>query len=288
MVIVQIPKLSFSINVLEERYHKELRLEHLKYVNAVVETYNKLLSICKDQMGSCPPSLQVHPPLIKYKLNPGFVESSRFIVERKQKLDFFLKRKRSSSVGEDRDLSANTSPSIQHCTSSASEIVNLDDLPWDPAEKKKITQYHPNQRDEVRRKYLIRGPGQPCGHPFPRKRIRQLSRRFNPKWFDQYGNWIEYSIKEDKAFCLCCYLFREVGNDTFVTEGFCSWKHTERLASHVGDVNTFHNQAFKKSDDLMRQAQSIIVAPHKQSDSTKNEHRIRLNVSIDVSRFLLQ
>ncbi|KAL9682817.1 hypothetical protein QQ045_014626 [Rhodiola kirilowii] len=38
----------------------------------------------------------------------------------------------------------------------------------------------------------------------------------------------------------------------------------------------------------MRQAQSIIVALHKQSDITKNEHRIRLNVSIDVSRFLLQ
>ncbi|KAL9661194.1 hypothetical protein QQ045_026016 [Rhodiola kirilowii] len=205
-----------------------------------------------------------------------------------QKLNFFLKRKHSSLVGEDRDLSANTSPIIHHGTSSVSEIINLDDLPWDPAEREKITQYHPNQRDEVRRKYLIRGPCQPRGHAFPRKRIGQLSRRFNPEWFDQYGNWIEYSIKEDKAFCLCCYLSREAGNDTFVTEGFSSWKNTERLASHVGDVNSFHNQALKKSDDLMRQAQSIIVALHKQSDSTKNEHRIWLNVSIDVSRFLLQ
>ncbi|KAL9677802.1 hypothetical protein QQ045_015638 [Rhodiola kirilowii] len=107
-----------------------------------------------------------------------------------QKLDNFLKRKRASSPGEDRDLTANTSPIIHHGTSSASEIVNLDDLPWDPAERKKITQYHPNQRDEVRRKYLIRGPCQPRGHAFPRKRMGRLSRRFNPEWFDQYGNWI--------------------------------------------------------------------------------------------------
>ncbi|KAL9665143.1 hypothetical protein QQ045_020554 [Rhodiola kirilowii] len=76
--------------------------------------------------------------------------------------------------------------------------------------------------------------------------------------------------------------------ENVIPQGFSSWKNTERLASHVGDVNSFHNQALKKSDDLMRQAQSIIVALHKQSDSTKNEHRIRLNVSIDVSRFLLQ
>ncbi|KAL9660108.1 hypothetical protein QQ045_024919 [Rhodiola kirilowii] len=43
----RIPKIA---KYLEERYHKELRLEHLKYVTAVVETYNKLLSICKDQI----------------------------------------------------------------------------------------------------------------------------------------------------------------------------------------------------------------------------------------------
>ncbi|KAL9664985.1 hypothetical protein QQ045_020394 [Rhodiola kirilowii] len=73
----------------------------------------------------------------------------------KQELDYLLKRKRAYSAGEDRDLTANTSPTIHHGTSSASEIVNLDDLPWDPAERKKITQYHPNQLDEVRQKFLL-------------------------------------------------------------------------------------------------------------------------------------
>ncbi|KAL9691877.1 hypothetical protein QQ045_012304 [Rhodiola kirilowii] len=112
-------------------------------------------------------------------------------------------------------------------------------------------------------------------------------RRFNVEWFDQYGNWLEYSIKEDKSFCLCCYLFKDSGKDAFVTEGFSSWNKSERLASHVGNVNSFHNRSVKRGDDLMRQAQSIVVALNKQSEITKKEHQIRLNASIDVLRFLL-
>lgn len=34
-------------------------------------------------------------------------------------------------------------------------------------------------------------------------------RRFSPCWFDKYANWLEYSEKDDKAYCLCCYLFRD-------------------------------------------------------------------------------
>jgi hypothetical protein len=53
-------------------------------------------------------------------------------------------------------------------------------------------------------------------------------RRFCPSWFNEFGNWLEYSIEKDAAFCLCCYLFRpdfgkQSGGDTFVTEGFTSW-----------------------------------------------------------------
>lgn len=55
----------------------------------------------------------------------------------------------------------------------------------------------------------------------------------------------------------------------------------------MGDVNSFHNRALKKCDDLIRQDQSIVVALHKQSDVVKNEYRILLNASIDVSRRLL-
>ena len=62
----------------------------------------------------------------------------------------------------------------------------------------------------------------------------------------------------------------------------------ERLGIHIGEVNSFHNRALIKCDDLLKQKQSIVVAFHKQSDIVKNEHRIRLNASIDVSRILLK
>ncbi|XP_010555974.1 PREDICTED: uncharacterized protein LOC104825349 [Tarenaya hassleriana] len=61
----------------------------------------------------------------------------------------------------------------------------------------------------------------------------------------------------------------QVGNDAFVTYGFSSWNKTERLASHVGDVNSFHNNARKKSDDLMRQG--LPFRDHDKSENSDNK-----------------
>ena len=107
--------------------------------------------------------------------------------------------------------------------------TDLENFPSDPAERKSIKEYHPNERDEVRRKYLTKGPCQPRGHDFPKTLKGHKLRRFNPAWFDLYGDWLEYSIKTDKAFCLVCYLFRDYtenkcGSDEFVTKGFDTWK----------------------------------------------------------------
>ncbi|KAL6538265.1 hypothetical protein OROGR_012253 [Orobanche gracilis] len=192
------------------------------------------------------------------------------------------------SVGQSSRINVSQSSS----TPSMPKLIDLKELPSDPCERKKISDYHPNQRDEIRRTYLIRGPCQPRGHEFPYTMIGGKQRRFNTTWFDQYGGWLEYSVKADKIFCLCCYLFsdhvgRQGGGDAFVVEGFCSWNKMERLRIHVGDVSSSHNKAVKKCDDLMRQNQSIAVAIHKQSDIAKNEYRIRLNDSIDVCRYLL-
>ncbi|ESQ33243.1 hypothetical protein EUTSA_v10005333mg [Eutrema salsugineum] len=77
--------------------------------------------------------------------------------------------------------------------------------------------------------------------------IGNKSRRFNPSWFDLYGDWLEYSNK------------------------------TERLHDHVVAVNSFHNSELKRADYLMNQGQSIFHAFYK----------IRLNVLIDACRYLL-
>lgn len=83
---------------------------------------------------------------------------------------------------------------------STTSETDLENLPSDPADRKRILEYHPNERDEVRRKYLIRGPCQPRGHVFPKTPSGDKNRRFNPAWFDLYGSWLEYSVKKTGLF----------------------------------------------------------------------------------------
>ncbi|XP_044346428.1 uncharacterized protein [Triticum aestivum] len=136
---------------------------------------------------------------------------------------------------------------------------------------------------------------QPRKLEFPYREIgkKKKRRRFNPDWYDDYAYWLEYSEKEHKAYCLCCYLFRDNikdnhhGHDAFVVEGFNSWNKTGRFVTHIGDRNSFHNRALKDCGDLLKQDQSIPAAFHRQTQIEKNEHLIRLNAAIDVCRYLL-
>jgi hypothetical protein len=95
-----------------------------------------------------------------------------------------------------------------------------------------------------------------------------------------------------KAFCLCCYLFRDCidvqgGNDAFVVKVFSCWNKKQRLDTHEGEVNSFHNVPIKRCDALMNQNQSIKVALDKQTDITKKQNHIRLNTSVESVRYLL-
>ncbi|XP_071739908.1 uncharacterized protein [Rutidosis leptorrhynchoides] len=81
-------------------------------------------------------------------------------------------------------------------SSTPINVIEMDDLQWDPYDRPRILQYNPNQRDGVRRQYWIRRPCQPSGHDFPKTNGR-------------HSNWIKYSVKADRSFCLCCYLFRD-------------------------------------------------------------------------------
>ncbi|KAJ9539257.1 hypothetical protein OSB04_031990 [Centaurea solstitialis] len=180
-----------------------------------------------------------------------------------------------------------------HCAPSTSNASNntidISDLPWDPSERPNIITYNPNQRDEIRRKYLVRGPCQPRGHKFPTKLIGAKPRRFVPSWFDEY-QWLEYSVKVDKAYCLPCYLFRDPsGTDAaFVTEGFNSWSKKKRFKLHEGGVKSNHHKALAKCEDLLNQNQSIAAALLKQSELAKTEYHMRLTASVEVCRFLLE
>ena len=88
---------------------------------------------------------------------------------------------------------------------------------------KKISSYHPNHHDEIRRYYLQKGHCQPVLHcdDYPISYFSRKPRRFISKWYkNRY--WLEYSIDKDAVFCFYCYLFgqdvgKEGGGDTFVT-----------------------------------------------------------------------
>uniref|UniRef100_A0A7N2LFT8 Zinc finger MYM-type protein 1-like n=1 Tax=Quercus lobata TaxID=97700 RepID=A0A7N2LFT8_QUELO len=60
-----------------------------------------------------------------------------------------------------------------------------------------------------------------------------------------------------------------------------------RLDSHVGGVNSAHNQAVKKSEDLLKEKQYIQSILVKQSNKDKLEYQVQLNAIVDCIRFFL-
>ena len=112
-------------------------------------------------------------------------------------LKFLIKKGASSSTSKDGDKEQRKFMK-----------TDLKDLHVDPNDRKSIDEYHVNQRDEIRRAYLINRPFQPKNHNFKVRDIGCKPRRFVASWFDDYKYWLEYSVKEEAAFCLCCYLFK--------------------------------------------------------------------------------
>ncbi|XP_057760207.1 uncharacterized protein LOC130980562 [Arachis stenosperma] len=167
---------------------------------------------------------------------------------------------------------------------------NVKSLVANPGQRPKISNYDPNDRDEVRRAYLQKGPCQPREHDFSQIYFGTSLRRFNADWFDEFDNWLEYSISKDAAFCLCCYLMKPDGasGDAFLKEDFSNWKKKERLQTHVGNHDSAHNQARRKCEALMKQKQHIEVIFQKHSDQAKRDYRTHLTATIECITFLLR
>ncbi|XP_050111819.1 uncharacterized protein LOC126590398 [Malus sylvestris] len=190
----------------------------------------------------------------------------------------------------------NISPSTTDIPESSNEnnIESiLANLPGDPGLRLRISEYDPNIRDQVRRAYLQRELVQPRTHQFPYTSFAGVQRCFNPKWFDDFPTWLEYSISKNVVFCRSCYLFKleipdQAGNDNFTSKGFHNWKKKCRLRVHVGGPNSAHNQALLHCEALMNQNQHIQTIVHKQSDQARIDYRTRLNASLDCIRFLLR
>ncbi|XP_049386429.1 uncharacterized protein LOC125850608 [Solanum stenotomum] len=179
--------------------------------------------------------------------------------------------------------------------SSLIDDLNLDSLEADPGKRVPIAHYNPQIKDEVRKHYIQKGPCQPKMDSYPPTEIGKRMRQFCKIWFEgPYSKWLEYSVEKDSVYCLCCYLFKDdffhgSTSEFYTKTGFRSWNRAlERFCKHVGDVNSIHDKCFNKMLDLSNHHQSIQVVIDKHSQKLKNEYRMRLEASIDVSRLLLQ
>ena len=72
----------------------------------------------------------------------------------------------------------------------------------------------------------------------------------------------------------------------FVGGGYRNWKNKKRFDEHVGDTNSWHNQAWRKCLDLLNQRQCIQTVFEKQTVRQKMDYRVQLNASVDCARFL--
>ncbi|KAK1380391.1 General transcription factor 2-related zinc finger protein [Heracleum sosnowskyi] len=156
-------------------------------------------------------------------------------------------------------------------------VVDIVNLSHDPGKRKKLIDFHPNERDLVRRMYIQRGPCQPVDHVFPKTLFGTKERRFNVKWFDSsWRPWLEYSVFKDAAFCFICYLFKAentAGGDAFVSEGFKAWNRIETIRDHVGKHTSSHNNAVIAMELFTKQKGSIVTALSKQTDEIMSAYR---------------
>ncbi|PIA43995.1 LOW QUALITY PROTEIN: hypothetical protein AQUCO_01800216v1 [Aquilegia coerulea] len=154
-------------------------------------------------------------------------------------------------------------------TSDGEESFDISSLESYPSLRKPISDYPPDEQDNIRRAYLRKGPCQP-NHDFPLTAFGDQNKGFSKNGYTYYGSWIEYSISKDAAFCLYCYRFKtDRGTDAFVVGGFRNWKKNERLEEHVGLVNSAHNKAYMFGQNLLYQNQSIVAAITKQTDQAQ-------------------
>ena len=126
-------------------------------------------------------------------------------------------------------------------------VYDVELLPHDPGLRKNIMDYPQNERNPVRRAYILKKSCQPKTHDFPQRQVGGL-RRFSVNWFKKW-DWLEYSVEKDAAFCFACYLFkRDVeinnGGDAFVNGGFRWWNKPDRFQKHVGGIKSTHNVSY--------------------------------------------
>ncbi|KAI8549144.1 hypothetical protein RHMOL_Rhmol06G0003900 [Rhododendron molle] len=225
--------------------------------------------------------------------------------------NFFFKKKDANSEAESSLPSSNVDdqislpipiidpPNVENPTqkTQTTEIneVEVNSLERDLGKRKRIYDYHPNQREKIRQFYFKEGPFQPILDSYPRTEISTKSCSFVKQWFSLHLSWLEYSPTLDATFYLPCYLFSppsgNVGNMGFIANGFRRWNkatgETGALSNHVGkDPNSCHKVAQKLCEDLMNQPQHIERSFEDFTSGEVASNRLRVECFIQAAQYL--
>ncbi|XP_041995755.1 zinc finger MYM-type protein 1-like [Salvia splendens] len=135
---------------------------------------------------------------------------------------------------------------------SAIEVeLDWNDIDADPGKRKSIEAFDVAIRDRVRRKYLVKGPCQPIGNTYPKKK------------YDKGGRYAE---------------------DAFTKTGFNNWKNAlEKFNQHVGAANSCHNNARIQFEAFQDQRHSVANVFRENTRKAEVAYRVRLTASLDMT-----
>ncbi|XP_040249862.1 uncharacterized protein [Aegilops tauschii subsp. strangulata] len=169
------------------------------------------------------------------------------------------------------------------------------DIEADPGLRKPIESLDPNIRDAARRIYINMGPCQPTDHKYKKTPQGNSStkRSFHANWFKNHGDWLEYSVAKEAAFCFYCFLFKQpraenYGIEAFTRVGFRNWKDGPSvLDTHIGKHDSAHNKARQQYEAFKNQRQCVAHVMDRGSKKSEQDYKARLIIILGIIRFLL-
>ncbi|KAM5583814.1 hypothetical protein ABKV19_003607 [Rosa sericea] len=172
-----------------------------------------------------------------------------------------------------------------------SHEIDVNHIERDPGKRPAISSYPINERDEVRRKYILYGPYQPKLEEYPTHLCGDQDRRFNGMWFEKY-HWLEYSDENDKAFCFPCFLFDSdpSRHSLFTSYGFDNWRRIGGVQccfkKHVGKTGSPHHKSMQDMLGLKHVCRHIDKVMNPQPPELIQQNRLRLKATIEAVRLL--
>jgi hypothetical protein len=202
-----------------------------------------------------------------------------------------------SQSGPSSSISSEASDNLAFCVANANTRLGLgmDVIVSDPGLRTPIEDLDLNIKNVARREYINLGPCQPIGHTYKRTPFGKAGRlrSFHDNWYKNHGDWLEYSIAKDAAFCFFCFLFKQpkahnYGIESFTKVGFKNWKDGPSvLDEHVGKTGSAHNKARLCYEAFKNQRQSVANVMEQSSIKDQQVYKARMIIMLGVIRFLM-